>query len=208
MLTPINNEFEKSLCEKVFNCESQLEEAIYDAAKYFASTGRHEFAYHLLVRFANFTMNQEKDAFFRLTAGQVAEQAGEFSIAADEYRKGLKNKISNEDTAYFLNNNLGYSLNQIGKFDEAEGYCREAITIDSTRYNAHKNLGLALQGLGKWLEAAISLQRASLVSKDPRAGKHLKELLKDHPEIKDSFKKLKIVQEGYAFIQNPSKLDC
>lgn len=208
MLPPVTNEFEKALCENVFKCERQLEEAIYEAAKYFASKGRYQYACHLLVRFADFTMDQEKDAFFRLTAGQVAEHAGDLNVAADEYRKGLENKISDEETAYFLNNNLGYTLIQIGKFDEAERYCREAIAIDSTRFNAHKNLGLALHGQEKYLEAAIALKKASLLSKDSRAGKHLKELLKEHPEIKESFKQVKIVNEGYALIQNISKLDC
>jgi hypothetical protein len=65
-----------------------------------------------------------------------------------------------------------------------------------------------LQGQGKYLEAANSLQRASLMSDDPRAGRHLEELLEAHPEIKDSFKRVKAVEEGYIIIQNLSKLDC
>lgn len=208
MSTPVNENIENAVCERLDQCEKQLDDAIYQAAKYFSSTGRHLQAFNLLVRFAGFTMDQERAAFFRLSAGRVAEEAGQFSVAADEYRKGLEHQVSDMKTLYFLNNNLGYSLIQIEEFDEAEEYCRVAITVDSTRYNAHKNLGLALQGQGKYLEAANSLQRASLMSDDPRAGRHLEELLEAHPEIKDSFKQVKAVEEGYIIIQNLSKLDC
>lgn len=131
----------------------------------------------------------------KLVAGIEAERSGDFHRAVREYREGLRHPNEDFDIAYFLNNNLGYSLNQIGEFVEAGQYCRRAIGIDRNRYNAHKNLGLALQGQGRHVDAALSLQLASLLSSDPRAQQHLDELLAEHPEVRDSLQSY-IVVEG------------
>ena len=101
---------------------------------------------------------------------------------------------------YFLRNNLGYSLNQLGQFSEGESWCRKAIEIDWNRPNAHKNLGLALQGQTRYPEAAESFRNATLVDPfDRRALNHLRELLEIHPD-------LEITHPEYReFLDNPSK---
>jgi tetratricopeptide (TPR) repeat protein len=79
---------------------------------------------------------------------------------------------------YFANNNLGYSLLQLGRFDEAEEYCEAAILINPEQYNAHKNLGLAREGQGRWMDAALSLAEAvRLCPQNTRAWLHLQQLL-------------------------------
>ena len=83
-----------------------------------------------------------------------------------------------------LNNNLGYSLNQVGRHGEAEACCRAAIAIDAGRHNAHKNLGISLEGQGKYLEAAqCFLKAAQAAPDDLRALGHLEDLLARHEEI-------------------------
>jgi tetratricopeptide (TPR) repeat protein len=85
---------------------------------------------------------------------------------------------------YFLNNNLGYSLVQVGLFEEAEPYLRAAIEIDPKRLNAYKNLGLSLQGQRRYSEAAISyLESIKTCPADSRAFKHLEALVDEHPEL-------------------------
>lgn len=151
-------------------------------------------------------MNHEKTAYLKLSAGCYAEQVGDFHRAIIEYRSGLEHPTEDFDTMYLLNNNLGYSLIQIGEYIEAEKYCRAAISINRHRYNAHKNLGLALQGQGKYLDAANSLQLASLMSKNPRAKKHLEDLLSDHPEIEASLKQFETIELKHQVILGQSEM--
>ncbi len=151
-------------------------------------------------------MNHEQIAYSKLSAGCDAEKAGDFSRAIKEYLCGLEHPSEDFDTRYLLNNNLGYSLIQVGEYVEAEKYCREAISINPHRYNAHKNLGLALRGQGQYLEAANSLQLASMMSANPRARKHLDELLSEHPELKDSLDNLEVVEIKRNVIQGRSDL--
>jgi Flp pilus assembly protein TadD len=99
-----------------------------------------------------------------------------------------------EDPAvkYFGNNNLGYSLIQLGRFDEAEDYCLAAIEVNGHRHNAHKNLGLARAGQGRWLDAALSLTEAArLCPEDPRAWLHLQKLLAERPALLDQSAQLR-----------------
>jgi tetratricopeptide (TPR) repeat protein len=149
-------------------------------------------------------MNSEDLAYSKLYAGCNAEKSGDFNLAAREYRSGLEFVTEDFDTAYFLNNNLGYSLIQLGDFVEAEIYCREAILIDPHRYNSYKNLGLALQGQGQFIEAALALQLASVMSSDPRAEKHLEELLSVHPEAKSSLKTYTVIESEQHIFQGQS----
>ena len=91
-----------------------------------------------------------------------------------------------EDTLtwYLINNNLGYCLNQFGRFAEAEGYCRSAIKIDPERHNAYKNMGVSLAGQGQCAEAARNYIKAIRANAaDPRALKLLEQLFAEHPEI-------------------------
>jgi tetratricopeptide (TPR) repeat protein len=91
-------------------------------------------------------------------------------------------------TWYFINNNLGYSLNMLGKFDEGEPFCRAAICIDAQRPNAFKNLGIACRGQGRYIEAADCFVKATQVdASDSRSLKLLEELIEQHPELSFDF---------------------
>jgi Tfp pilus assembly protein PilF len=81
-----------------------------------------------------------------LTLGCIHEHEADWTAAVESYRQVLACEPCDPTVQYFGNNNLGYSLIQLGRFDEAEDYCTAAIAIDEQRHNAHKNLGLVCQG--------------------------------------------------------------
>jgi protein O-GlcNAc transferase len=104
------------------------------------------------------------------------------------YREALAFEPVAPEAWYFIHNNLGFSLNQLGRFSEGEFYCRTAIGILPERPNAHKNLGLAHAGQGRWREAALCFIEATRVRpQDPRSCAHLEDLLKAHPELHPEF---------------------
>ncbi len=159
--------------------------------------GRHEGAAAYVEKILALAKDPAARARCFLTMGQLCEQRGDFPAAVAAYSWALALPARQDLDWYFLNNNLGYSLNQVGRHGEAEAYCRAAIAIDAARYNAHKNLGLSLEGQARLFEAArCFLKAAKAAPDDLRALGHLEDLLarneefaKDHPEI------LKVVQE-------------
>lgn len=118
------------------------------------------------------------------TLGCLFEQEWEFQAAVSHYRKAASFKPENRSLAYWIHNNLGYSLNIVKQFTEAAAECRQAIEIDPTRSNAFKNLGLALTGMGQFTEAVRSYFRATKANAaDPRSLALLEQLVHDHPDL-------------------------
>ena len=119
-----------------------------------------------------------------LLLGVLGEQLDDYYSAIAYYSLGLSQKPSDKDYRYFFNNNLAYCLNEVGKYEESEPYCRKAIHTDARRHNAHKNLGISLQGQGQYTKAARCYLRAvRLGPADPRALEHLEELVCQRPEV-------------------------
>lgn len=127
-----------------------------------------------------------------LTLGCICEHELNWEAAITNYARALASTPQEVSLRYFSNNNLGYSLIQLGRYDEAEEYCEAAIEVDADRHNAHKNLGLAQQGQGRWLDAAFCFARASCISpSDPRSWWHLEQLLTTRPHLLTESPKLK-----------------
>ena len=123
-----------------------------------------------------------------LGLGQMMESAQDFQAAVRYYKEAFALEPVQTDVWYFINNNLGYSLNQLGDFVEGAKYCRAAIQANAGRPNAFKNLGIALQGLGELHEAARCFVTATRVdAADPRSFHLLEKLLKEHPELEFEF---------------------
>jgi tetratricopeptide (TPR) repeat protein len=119
-----------------------------------------------------------------LARGCEQEHVQDWEGAVASYGNALAEDPQDPVVCYFANNNLGYSLNQLGRFDEAEGYCEAAVAINPVQYNAHKNLGLAREGQGRWLDAAYSLAEAArLCPQNARAWLHLRQLLTFKPGL-------------------------
>lgn len=121
-----------------------------------------------------------------LARGCELERVPDWEAAVEAYNQSLAADPRDPLVRYFANNNLGYSLIQLHRFDEAEEYCETAIGINPRQYNAHKNLGLAREGQGRWLDAAMSLAVAArLCPENTRAWLHLQKLIGERPSLVD-----------------------
>jgi tetratricopeptide (TPR) repeat protein len=157
---------------------------LFALAKYFQQTRRHPLAMEVINRIASLVQAPEPKAVCYLSMGQLAEGMGDFEAAVDYYSQAFRLEPDRTEIWYFINNNLGYALNQLGRNAEAEGYCRAAIKIDPKRYNAFKNLGVSQEGQGALAEAAASyIQAVRKEAVDSRALNHLERLLARHPQL-------------------------
>ena len=178
-------EAEKYLLEKAAGQEGKaLAGALYQLIYLYRSSGRLMEAMELTRRIEDLAEGPEEKAHCYLTMGQIAEKMDDFAAAVDYYRQAFRLEPVGTELWYFVNNNLGYSLNQLGRFVEAECFCRAAIEINLERYNAYKNLGIALEGQDKPAEAAaLYIQAVKLNAGDRRAFIHLLNLLERNPQL-------------------------
>ncbi len=162
-------------------------EAQWQLGRFLSMTGRQQEALEIVDTLLESTADPELRAALILGMGQLMEQLGEFSSAIAAYSRAVALEPVGGRTWYLLHNNLGYCLNHVGQYADAERWCRVAIQIDPLRHNAHKNLGLAYQGQGRHVEAARSfIEAVHCEAGDPRALYHLQELVDEHPELADA----------------------
>jgi len=177
-------EAERLLLEKLKKCEGEFQAALWDLAYFYSRTDRQQTAQEYLERYIANTDDPEKRASAFLGLGQLMEQTENYEAAISFYRQAFSLEPENTPTWYLINNNLGYCLNQFGRFTEAQGFCQSAIKIDPERHNAYKNLGISLAGQGQFAEAARNYVKALRANAaDPRALKLLEQLYEQHPEI-------------------------
>jgi tetratricopeptide (TPR) repeat protein len=179
---------ERLLLDQLAAAKENPTSALYQLAQFYKTQGQPDKAFTLLRGLLEHVSDLEIKAQIVFTLGQTAETARDYELAVRFYREALAIEPANPFHWYFIHNNLGFSLNALGRFGEAEAYCRRAITIDSGPSNAHKNLGLALVGLERFSEAAEAFIRATQANAaDPRSLAHLETLLAEHPEIDFEF---------------------
>ena len=118
-------------------------------------------------------------AFYFLQYGIFAENYHAFDHALYCYQKSLEYcSDTNSGHFYWQVNNLGFCLNYLERFAEAEPFLRLAIKADPLRHNAWKNLGVSLEYQGKFTQAWDSYKRSSeLCPSDDRASRHLERML-------------------------------
>ena len=164
------------------NCEFQ--KLVLDLATLLKGYGCLEGAVICIEQLITCTDDPEHLAQFYMTLGQLKALMNDFESAILYYLHAKSLQPRDKETAYFIRNDLGYCLGNLGKHEEAEGYCRAAINIDPDRHNAHRNLAIALQGRGRYADAARSFIRAvDAGPADPRAIKLLVSLVDEHGEI-------------------------
>ena len=74
--------------------------------------------------------------------------------------------------------NLGITLQELGRFDEAEASYREAIVLKPDYTGAHFNLGMTLKEQRRFDEAEVSLRQVlALKPNYPRAHNQLLDCL-------------------------------
>jgi len=179
-----SHEMEKLLLKQLDDAVNEPQQALWQLAQFYKQTRQTDKALVRLRQLIQMLPDLEDRAKCVLTMGQAMEQKGDFAAAAGFYKEALALEPMNTWTWYFINNNLGFCLNTLGCFAEAEAYCRKAIQTDPNRPNAHRNLGQSLTGLGQFRDAANCFVAATQVNAaDGRAFHLLQQLLDEHPEL-------------------------
>jgi tetratricopeptide (TPR) repeat protein len=177
-------ETEEFLLNKLREAGGEPKDALWQLARFYSHSKQHEPALEYLRRVLALEVDTDSKAACVLAMGQTMEQAGDYEAAVRYYREAFAFEPVHTGTWYFINNNLGFSLNTLGQFDEGEEFCRAAIAIDCQRPNGFKNLGIALRGQGRFAEAAECLVKATQAdASDARSLKLLEELLEQQPEL-------------------------
>ncbi|MDZ7752651.1 MAG: tetratricopeptide repeat protein [Gammaproteobacteria bacterium] len=179
-------EAEGHLRRQIARCEDRAtrEALTLDRVVLYSRAGHHAEARQLVRELLRTPANPADEARYLLNLGQLQEQTEDFQDARDSYLRGLTLDAGEAGVRYLLNNNLGYTLNQLGEYEAAQAYCIKAIEIDPARHNAWKNLGASFEGQGRPAAAAgMYLKAAELHPRDPRALCHLVELVAQHPEV-------------------------
>lgn len=198
--------------QRLFKKKDQIWDVLSRLARECADKRNYEAASSYASKMLDFSSDREKKAKGLLLLGSIKENMRDYESAKDSYSEAISlGWRDNNDVWYFLNNNLAYCLNSLGRHGEAKFYCLSALDANPNRHNAHKNLGIALQGQGRYGEAAdFFINAARICPRDPRAFIHLKELIQSHPEIAsekpelmDHFEELK----GYVFPAKGSMLN-
>ena len=181
-------EAERLLLRKLEDEKESPHEALRELAVYYRTTRQSNKALACFRQLTAIARDVEEKAQCLLNMGQVMESRRDYREAARYYKEGLALEPRDSVVSYFLNNNLGFSLNTLGDLVTGEIYCRKAIDIDPERHNAHKNLGIALSGQGWYREAAECFVVATQHRpSDSRAFSLLTELLETSPELKAEF---------------------
>jgi tetratricopeptide (TPR) repeat protein len=186
------DEIERVLLREVQETQGTSKQVLWDLAVLYSRTGRQREAADCINGLVKIVADDEERARCGLAMGQLHEQLGDFEEAARYYGATLELQPATGDTGYWLHNNLGYSLLQLGRPKEAIRYLETAATIDRGRPNAYKNLGLAHGILGEHGSAAAYFVSATQANAaDPRSLRHLQELVEAHPEVLEEFPDLR-----------------
>jgi tetratricopeptide (TPR) repeat protein len=181
-------EAEKILLKRLEEQRDNPADAMWQVARFYSQCNQHEKALDYLRQVLAVHPDLESKANCVLGMGQTMEQVGDYVAAVRYYREALALEPVRTATWYFINNNLGFSLNMLSQFAEGEPFCRRAIEVDPNRPNAHKNLGIALAGQGRSREAVRCFVTATQVNAaDARSLRLLEDLLRKHPEIQAEF---------------------
>ncbi|HEX2928497.1 MAG TPA: tetratricopeptide repeat protein [Candidatus Binatia bacterium] len=143
-----------------------------------------EAATELLEGYLGMSKDIEQSAHCHLALGQIATDEQRFDAALNHFTAALEMAPKKRKVLYVLHNNIGFCLNRLGHFVEAEKFCRLAIDIDWTRASAYRNLGSSLQGQKNLVGAAWALTEAMKAdTSDPRAHGLLEKLVAANPLI-------------------------
>jgi tetratricopeptide (TPR) repeat protein len=178
-------EAERMILADLEQGRSTRKQALWNLAVLHDRTDRHDQALDYIKKLALIADGPEEQAASYLALGQLHERVQDYVGAASYYRGALETKPGEKTpTWYWIHNNLGYCLIQIGQFKEAETYLKAALEIDPHRPNAFKNVGLALVGQGEYAKAIEHFVRATQVNaSDARSLKHFEEVVEAHPEL-------------------------
>ena len=165
-----------------------LMEGFYDPSVAYTKEGRYGESLFCLKELLERTPYVQDKVWALYALGQIMEQLGKFDLALTYYQEAAEFCHRTYQLFYWINNNMGYSLCMLGRYQEAERYCRTALDTDKSRANAYKNLGLALEGQGRLHEAIDYYITATKINaQDVRAANHLEKLLRNNPSLDKEF---------------------
>jgi tetratricopeptide (TPR) repeat protein len=177
-------ELERHLLNRLAQQKEKPNEALADLARFYGDFGQIDKALSYWRQVLDRKTDMEAKAACVLAMGATMEKANNYEAAVRFYKEAFALEPVNNNTWYWINNNLGFSLNTLGRFKEGAEYCRQAILIDFNRCNGHKNLGISLDGQGLFTEAARCFINATRVNAaDARSLKHLEDLIARHPQL-------------------------
>ena len=180
------DEMEKIALEQFESDAETRETGLWNLMRLYSKTDRHPKAIECLEQILHEDDDDdpEKRASCYLALGQTMEQMRNFAAACQYYRRALLHEPRSTRTWYYIHNNLGYSLNQLGEYEEALPLLRQAMKIAPDRPNAYKNIGMALEALGRYAEAVTCYITATQVlASDDRSLGLLEALVEAHPEL-------------------------
>lgn len=181
-------ELEKVLLKRLEDEKTKPTDALWQLARLYQQSKQPEKGLACLRQMLEHMPDVEQKANCVLAMGQMMEAAQDYESAVRYYKEAFALEPMQTDVWYFINNNLGFSLNTLGNFAEGEKYCRKAVEINPNRPNAYKNLGIALSGQGDYRGAARCYVAATQVNAaDSRASHLLQELVRQHPELEYEF---------------------
>jgi tetratricopeptide (TPR) repeat protein len=177
-------ECEKELLACLQDSWGECQVTLWNLARFCSRTGQQERAVAFVERLLELSQNSDQRAHCFLALALLKEEMEDYDSARAYYDEVLELEELEDNTLYFLHNNLGYLLILLEQFEEAEPFLERAISIDPELANAYKNLGLACEGLGRF-EAAVEcyITATQVEPYDARSLVHLENLLSTHPEL-------------------------
>ena len=114
------DEAERLLLRNLRDAGDNPRNALWELARFYSGAKRHEQALDCLRRVMDLQPDVEHKAGCVLAMGQTMEQIGDYESAVRYYREAFALEPVTTRTWYFINNNLGYSLNTLGHFEDGE----------------------------------------------------------------------------------------
>lgn len=197
------DELEARFFQTLKESEGKSTDALWNLAVLYQQTGRLVESAECMEKITHLTQDPELLGACWLALGQLDESRADYAAAERRYRAALAFEPASMETWYLIHNNLGYSLNQTGRYEEAVPYLHQAVKMDPTRPNAFKNLGLSYVAQGMLAEAAELFITATQVNAaDSRSLGLLESLVEMNPSLSaavpDLQKRLKACREAVA----------
>jgi tetratricopeptide (TPR) repeat protein len=179
-----DTEVEQRLRDDLAASGGKCVDTLWSLAVLYSQTQRLDESANHIRRVIALTDDLEIHGSCHLALGQLEERREDYQAAAKRYREALTLEPCSTSTWYFIHNNLGYSLNQVGEHEAAVRYLEVAVEIDPGRPNAYKNLALSYEALGDVERAADLFVAATQAdASDSRSLAHLEALVEAHPAL-------------------------
>lgn len=170
------------------NDARDLKKTLQELAHSLKSQGRYGEAIFCYRELLERTAETQEIVAYLFALGDIMGKMHIYENAVSYYQEASNLSYEASDMAYWINNNLGFSLCMLKRFSKAEKYCRLAIQIHPGRFEAFKNLGLALEGQEKHREAIEAyITAVKIDAKDTRAMNLFEIILDKHPDLKDEY---------------------